>query len=161
MTAHHAAARLMADECLCFRARRVSRALTRIYDEALRPLGIQATQLTLLNAIALSGEEGGPMSETAELLAMDGTTLSRNLHPLEKAGLVRVGRDPADRRVRIVLLTPAGRRLIQQALPLWKRAHRQVVATLGSAEARELRDRFDATVLAATGQHPAGTRGAA
>jgi DNA-binding MarR family transcriptional regulator len=68
----------MADQCLCFRARRVSRALTRMYDEALRPLGIQATQLTLLNAIALSGAEGGPMSATAEVLAMDGTTLSRN-----------------------------------------------------------------------------------
>ena len=65
MTAHAAAARLMADQCLCFRARRVSRALTRIYDEALRPLGIQATQLTLLNAIALTGEAGGPMSATA------------------------------------------------------------------------------------------------
>jgi DNA-binding MarR family transcriptional regulator len=151
----------MADECLCFRARRVSRALTRIYDEALRPLGIQATQLTLLNAIALSGDEGGPMSATAELLAMDGTTLSRNLQPLEKAGLVRVGRDPADRRVRIALLTPAGRRLIQQALPLWKRAHRQVVAALGPTEARELRDRFDATVLAAAEPHPAVSRGAA
>jgi DNA-binding MarR family transcriptional regulator len=161
VTAHRAAARLMADQCLCFRARRVSRALTRMYDEALRPLGIQATQLTLLNAIALSGEEGGPMSATAELLAMDGTTLSRNLHPLEKAGLVRVGRDLADRRVRIALLTPAGRRLIEQALPRWKRAHRQVVAALGAAQARELRNRFDATVLAAAEPHPAGTRGAA
>lgn len=161
MTAYQDAALLMADQCLCFRARRVSRALTRMYDESLRPLGIQATQLTLLNAIALSGEAGSPMSDTAELLAMDGTTLSRNLQPLEKAGLVRVGRDPADRRVRIALLTPAGRRLIQQALPLWKRAHRQVVAALGPSEARELRDRFDATVLAAAEPHPAGTRGAA
>lgn len=77
MTAPRDAARLMADQCLCFRARRVSRALTRIYDE--RPLGIQATQLTLLNAIALSGEAGGPMSATAEMLGLDGTTLSRNL----------------------------------------------------------------------------------
>ena len=55
MSQHLAASQLMADQCLCFRARRVSRALTRRYDEALRPLGIQATQLTLLNAIALSG----------------------------------------------------------------------------------------------------------
>jgi DNA-binding MarR family transcriptional regulator len=92
---------------------------------------------------------------------MDGTTLSRNLQPLEKAGLVRVGRDSADRRVRIALLTPAGRRLIQQALPLWKRAHRQVVEALGPAEARALRDRLDATVLAAAEPHPGGTRGAA
>jgi DNA-binding MarR family transcriptional regulator len=161
VTTAAAAARLMADQCLCFRARRVSRALTRVYDEALRPLGIQATQLTLLNVIALSGEQGGPMSATAEVLAMDGTTLSRNLQPLEKAGLVRVGRDSADRRVRIALLTPAGRRLIQQALPLWKRAHRQVVEAVGPAEARALRDRLDATVLAAAEPHPAGTRGAA
>jgi DNA-binding MarR family transcriptional regulator len=161
MTSPAAAARLMADQCLCFRARRVSRALTRVYDEALRPLGVQATQLTLLSAIALSGEQGGPMSATAEVLAMDGTTLSRNLQPLEKAGLVRVGRDSADRRVRIALLTPAGRRLIQQALPLWKRAHRQVVEALGPAEARALRDRLDATVLAAAEPHPGGTRGAA
>jgi len=151
----------MADQCLCFRARRVSRALTRKYDDALRPLGIQATQLTLLNAIALSGEDGGPMSATAEMLGLDGTTLSRNLQPLEKAGLVRVGRDPDDRRVRIALLTPAGRRLIQQALPLWKRAHRQVVTALGPAEARELRERFDATARATAEPHPAGTRGVA
>ena len=151
----------MAGQCLCFRARRVSRALTRMYDEALRPLGIQATQLTLLNVIALSGEEGGSMSATAEVLGMDGTTLSRNLLPLQKSGLVRVGRDPADRRVRIALLTPAGRQMIQQALPLWKRAHRRVVAALGPAQARELRDRFDATVLAAAEPPPAESRGAA
>lgn len=48
----------MAADCLCFRARRVARALTRMYDQALRPLGIQATQLTLLNAVAVSGERG-------------------------------------------------------------------------------------------------------
>jgi len=69
----------MADQCLCFRARRVSRALTRLYDDALRPLGIQATQLTLLNAIALSGRDGGTMGAVADFLTMDPTTLSRNV----------------------------------------------------------------------------------
>ncbi len=139
----------MADQCLCFRARRASRSLTRVYDEALRPLGIQATQLTLLNVIAMSREAGGMMSEVAEYLAMDGTTLSRNLRPLERAGLVRMKRIAADGRVRVAQLTPAGRRLIEHALPLWKRAHQRVVAALGPAAAAELRDRLDATVLAA------------
>jgi DNA-binding MarR family transcriptional regulator len=139
----------MADQCLCFRARRASRSLTRVYDEALRPLGIQATQLTLLNVIAMSREAGGMMSEVAEYLAMDGTTLSRNLRPLERAGLVRMKRIAADGRVRVAQLTPAGRRLIEHALPLWKHAHQRVVAALGPAAAAELRDRLDATVLAA------------
>ncbi len=138
----------MADQCLCFRARRVSRALTRVYDDALRPLGIQATQLTLLNAIALSGEGGGMMSAIAEFLAMDATTLSRNVRPLETAGLVRVARMPADGRVRMALLTPAGRRAIETALPLWTQAHQRIIAALGPKAATDLREQFDATAVA-------------
>ena len=138
----------MADECLCFRARRVSRALTRMYDDALRPLGIQATQLTLLNAIALNGQRGGTMGEVAEFLAMDATTLSRNVRPLEKAGLVRVGRRETDGRVRMAVLTPAGQRVIERALPLWKRAHQGILEALGPEAATELRDQFDAAAAA-------------
>jgi len=148
MTTHAAAARHMAEECLCFRARRISRALTRRYDDALRPLGIQATQLTLLNAIALNGERGRTMAKVAEFLAMDATTLSRNVRPLEKAGLVRVARMPVDGRVRMAVLTPAGRRMIEQALPLWKRAHQGILAALGPEAAIDLRDQFDATAIA-------------
>jgi len=138
----------MADQCLCFRARRVSRALTRRYDDALRPLGIQATQLTLLNAIALSGERGGMMSAVADFLAMDATTLSRNVRPLETAGLVRVARMSTDGRVRMAVLTPAGQRVIEQALPLWKRAHLGILAALGPEAATALRDQFDAAAVA-------------
>ena len=115
MTRVDAAAQVMADQCLCFRARRVSRALTRRYDEALRPLGLQATQLTLLNAIALSGRAGGTMGAVADFLAMDPTTLSRNVRPLEQAGWVRVTRQAADGRVRMAVLTPAGGRMIEEA----------------------------------------------
>ncbi len=148
MTTHRSAAQAMTADCLCFRARRVSRALTRMYDEALRPLGIQATQLTLLNAVAMCGDRA-TMGRLADVLAMDQTTLSRNLKPLEKAGLVRVGRHPADGRVRVARLTRDGERRVEEALPLWTRAHEGVVAALGAAEAAELRDRFDATVAAA------------
>ncbi|HEX7241925.1 MAG TPA: MarR family winged helix-turn-helix transcriptional regulator [Longimicrobiaceae bacterium] len=147
MTTHRSAAQAMTADCLCFRARRVARALTRMYDEALRPLGIQATQLTLLNAVTMCGD-GATVSRLADVLAMDQTTLSRNLRPLEKAGLVRIGRHPADGRVRVALLTPDGQRVLEDALPLWTRAHERVVAVLGEADAAELRARFDATIAA-------------
>lgn len=149
MSEHLTAAQAMTADCLCFRARRVSRALTRMYDEALRPLGIHATQLTLLNAIAMVAGRGGAMGRLADVLAMDGTTLSRNLRPLEKAGLVRIERLPADRRVRVARLTPGGERLVADALPLWRRAHERVVAALGAEAAAELKERFDATAAAA------------
>ncbi|HEX2190613.1 MAG TPA: MarR family winged helix-turn-helix transcriptional regulator [Longimicrobiaceae bacterium] len=151
MSEHLTAAQAMAADCLCFRARRVSRALTRMYDEALRPLGIQATQLTLLNAVAMMAGRGGTLRRLADVLAMDGTTLSRNLRPLEKGGLVRIERSPADRRARVARLTPAGERMVAEALPLWTQAHGRVVAALGAEAAAELKLRFDAAVAAAAG----------
>ena len=145
-------AQTIAADCLAFRVRRVSRVLTRLYDEALRPLGIQATQLTLLNAVALCDEardgEGAVMSHLADVLAMDLTTLSRNLRPLEKSRLIAVSQLPSDRRVRVVCLTGSGQRLIENALPLWRHAHARVVEALGEQEAAELKEAFDAAVEA-------------
>ncbi len=154
MPEYRGAARVIAADCLCFRARRVSRALTRMYDEALRPLGIHATQLTLLTAIAMSGKRGGMMNRLSEVLAVDGTTLSRNLRPLERAGLLRIERSPADRRVRRVFLTPEGERKLEDALPLWTQAHERVVATLGAEAAADLRECFDAAASAAAKNQP-------
>jgi DNA-binding MarR family transcriptional regulator len=149
MMSYRSAAAVMAADCLCFRARRVSRVITRLYDESLRPLGIQATQLTLLSAIAMSGEAGGMMGRLAEVLAMDATTLSRNLRPLAARKMVRLGRLPGDRRVRVAKLTPAGERIVAEALPLWTQAHERVVSMLGSDAAAELRSLFDAAASAA------------
>jgi DNA-binding MarR family transcriptional regulator len=147
--AYRDAARSMADECLCFRVRRVSRALTRLYDEALRPLEIQATQLTVLNAAALLEERDAPMGTLADVLAMDLTTLSRNLRPLEASGLLGRERSEADRRVRVVRLTAKGRETLEEALPLWEEAHARVVGVLGPELAEELKLGFDAAVAAA------------
>ena len=147
MNDHQRAAQAMTADCLCFRARRVSRALTRMYDEALRPLGLQATQLTLLNAVTMCGERA-TMARLADVLAMDGTTLSRNLRPLEAQGWLRLDRLETDRRGRLARLTPAGERLVAEALPLWRQAHERVVGTLGREAALELRDRFDAVSAA-------------
>jgi DNA-binding MarR family transcriptional regulator len=145
---HLNAARTMAADCLCFRARRVSRALTRLYDEALRPLPIQATQLTVLNAVALLEERHAPMSELADVLAMDLTTLSRNLGPLRVSGLVRTEPSEADARVRLVRLTAEGRKTLARALPLWAGAHEKVVELLGPELSGQLRADFDAAVEA-------------
>jgi DNA-binding MarR family transcriptional regulator len=142
---------MMAGECLWLRARRLSRVMTRAYDEALRPLGIQISQLGLLNVVALCGEGGGGMSTIADILVMDRTTLSRNLRPLERSGLIKVVRAPDDGRARLVVLTPAGRRVIEEATPLWQAAHRATIAALGPKAASDLRERLDTAVVAAGG----------
>ncbi len=132
--------------CLCFRVRRASRALTRAYDEALRPLGIQAPQLTLLSAIAAAGPMGQRVPVLVDLLAMDATTLSRNLRQLEKPGLVSLHRAPADRRVRVVRLTDAGRGTLDAALPLWRSAHARLAQKLGEENAQALGKALDEAV---------------
>ncbi len=145
-------AAVIAAECLCFRARRVSRTLTRVYEEALRDLDLQATQLTLLSAITLMSrrEEGaGSMGELAEVLSLDPTTVSRNVRLLRDDGLVRLERSPRDGRVRLVLPTGEGERALAEALPRWKRAHRRVVEALGPDAAADLRERLDDVARAA------------
>jgi DNA-binding MarR family transcriptional regulator len=135
--------------------RRVSRAITRMYDEALRPLGLQATQLTLLNAVTMCGD-GATMPRLADILAMDQTTLSRNLRPLEKSGWIRIDRMETDRRARLARPTPDGERLLAGALPLRTQAHERVVAALGPDAALELRDRLDAVSAAHAALAPRG-----
>jgi DNA-binding MarR family transcriptional regulator len=133
-------------DCLCFRSRRAARLITRAYDEALRPLGIQATQLTLMGAIAAAGPSGQTMGGVADVLALDAATLTRNLRVIEASGLAEIGRSDTDRRVRIVRLTAKGEQVLGEALPLWRAAHAQVVDALGGAEqAADLRARLDGT----------------
>jgi DNA-binding MarR family transcriptional regulator len=135
---HRDAAKAMTADCLCFRSRRAARTLTRVYDDELRATGLQATQLTLLNAVAMHEPGGAPLSELARILALDATTLSRNLRPLERAGLLRIARSPTDRRARLAHLTRAGQRAVARALPSWKRAHRRIAEALGAETSREL-----------------------
>jgi DNA-binding MarR family transcriptional regulator len=123
--------------CLCFRARRTARAVTRAYDEQLRPLGIKAPQLTLLSAVAAAGAEGQCVGLLQDVLAMDATTLSRNLRQLEQLGWIAVARAPKDRRVRTYTLTVEGIEKLEAALPVW----RQTTATLEKLLAPETPDR--------------------
>src|SRR5262245_35663461 len=130
-------ARRIRKECNAMRIRQVSRLLSRIYDESLRPLGIQESQFSVLIAIANFGEKGATMSALAKVLVMDRTTLTRNIQPLEKAELLRVSRAPDDARTRVVSLTRAGERMVESALPLWEQAQKRVRQALGG-------ERFDA-----------------
>src|SRR5262249_12684267 len=88
----------IASECPAIRVREASRLLTRAYDAALRPVGLQFSQLSILVAVSVFGDHGGAMGPLADRLAMDRTTLTRNLKPLERAGLVEVARAPGDAR---------------------------------------------------------------
>jgi DNA-binding MarR family transcriptional regulator len=92
----------------------------RRYDDALRPMRLTNGQFSLL--MSLNRAEAPSIGSVAALLAMDRTTLTANLKPLERRGLVKVTVDAADRRSRLMSLTSAGRALLAAAIPLWKRA---------------------------------------
>jgi len=108
------------DTCLCLHIQRAARAVGRRYDDALRPMRLTNGQFSLL--MSLNRAEAPSIGSVAALLAMDRTTLTANLKPLERRGLVKVAVDAADRRSRLMSLTSAGRALLAAAIPLWKRA---------------------------------------
>jgi len=116
------------DACACQKVREASRKITRLYDEALRPAGIKVTQFTMLVVVALM--EKATLTEMAEQLGMDRTTLTRNLKPLERAGLVEVS-DEGYRRARQVNLTDQGAAALERALPLWRQAQSVLKARMG------------------------------
>jgi DNA-binding MarR family transcriptional regulator len=136
------AARKMATECPAFRVRQASRVLARIYDDELRPLGLQLSQLPILTVLSQMGDSGASMNALAQALVMDPTTLTRNVKPLEKAGFIRVARSPDDRRARVVFMTPSGERTLEAAFPLWERATKRVRAALGPDRLEELHARL-------------------
>src|ERR1700712_4347731 len=110
---------LVRDTCLCLHVQRAARALARRFDLALRPLGLTNGQFSLL--MALNRPAPATMRSVAALLAMDRTTLTAALKPLERRGLVEVTVDPADRRGRLLRLTAEGRALLRNAVPIWER----------------------------------------
>jgi DNA-binding MarR family transcriptional regulator len=105
--------------CACQAARRAARELTRAYDEALRPSGLRTTQFSLLVAVGLMGAPS--MTELASAVALERTTLTRDLRPLSERGLVAI-RPGDDRRSRVVELTDAGWAGVAAAMPRWREA---------------------------------------
>ena len=126
------------DHCLCLAAQRVARTLARRFDDALRPVGLTSGQFSLL--MSLNQPVPPSIGSIAALLAMDRTTLTANLKPLERRGLAETKVDPADRRGRLVILTVPGRKLLQDALPIWQRTQEEVDGLLLQTDAGILRE---------------------
>jgi DNA-binding MarR family transcriptional regulator len=116
------------DTCLCLHVQRAARALARRFDEALRPVGLTNGQFSLLMALNRPGPAA--MGPVARLLAMDRTTLTAALKPLERLGLVAIEADPADRRSRLLRLTGKGGEVLAAAVPIWRTVHAEVEARL-------------------------------
>jgi DNA-binding MarR family transcriptional regulator len=133
---------LIRDCCLCLHVQRAARALARRFDEALRPIGLTNGQFSLL--VSLNRPEPPPMAPVAALLAMDRTTLTAALKPLQRRGLVRVTTDPDDRRGRLLKLTSKGRRALARAVPVWKKEHATVEALLREGDTNRLRNNLRA-----------------
>lgn len=125
------------DHCLCLAAQRASRALAKRFDRALRPLDLTSGQFSLL--MSLNRPEPPTIGSVAALLAMDRTTLTANLKPLQRRGWVSAEVDPADRRGRRLVLTDAGRTVLAAAEPIWRRTHAEVDALFPDDEGDRLR----------------------
>lgn len=123
--------------CHCLAIRQGARQVTQFYDRHLAPAGLRTTQYSLLNRLGRLGPVS--INTLADALAMDRTTLGRNLRPLERDGLVAIGPGP-NGRTRALTLTEAGLARLEAAAPLWRQAQDEFEAGYGEVAARDLRD---------------------
>jgi len=126
------------DHCLCLHAQRAGRALSRRFDEALRAVGLTSGQFSLL--MSLNRPEPAGMASVASLLAMDRTTLTAALKPLQRRGLVQMAVGVGDRRSRLLSLTDQGRALLARAVPIWEGTHAEVDRLVGNYDPAVLRE---------------------
>lgn len=133
----------MLTTCACLNLRKAARAVTQIFDNALQPLGLRSTQLPVLVTLALS--ESTTITQLAEELVMDRTSLTRLLKPLESAGLLEIV-PGEDRRTRGVSLTDRGKETVSDAVPLWETAQAYVLERMGRRRWRNMRENLSATV---------------
>ena len=135
-TLQEACSRVVA-ECACEGLRRTARAVTQIYEDALAPSGLRATQFPILVGLAAAGPV--PVTRLAEALGLDRTTLTRNMRALVDQGLIAIA-DGEDRRTRVVALTDQGRRSLAEALGMWERAQASVEDRFGHRSLQRLHD---------------------
>ena len=121
--------------CASLQLRKADRVVTHLYDEALRPMGLRSTQLPILVTLAAQGALAA--TDLANSLVLDRTTLIRNLRPLQRRGLIEIGRADG-RRKRMARLTAAGHRAVAAAVPLWTKAQTRVTDELGTRESLDL-----------------------
>jgi DNA-binding MarR family transcriptional regulator len=125
------------EACNCSALRRAARTVSRLYDDALAPVGLGVSQYAILSR--LERAQTATLADLADLLGMDRSTLGHLLRPLESRGLLKLTVSPTDRRARAVALTPEGAAVLASARTLWSRAQRRFEGAYGKAAARDLR----------------------
>lgn len=123
--------------CLCANFRRATRALTQAYEAAIRPLGMRATQLTILQVLARAGDL--PQGKLGEILAMDSTSLTRTLAIMKRHGWIAYRRGD-DRRERWICLASAGKAQLRRVEPVWEKVQARLRGQLGDAKWKEFSD---------------------
>jgi DNA-binding MarR family transcriptional regulator len=131
-------------ECNCFAVRSAARHVSQFYDQVLAPTGLRTTQFSILSKL----KRMGPLTinRLAEDMAMDRTTLGRNILPLERDGLIRIGSAANDRRAKELHLTKAGEKRLQAASKGWSEAQARFETTFGPKRAADLRSMLRAVV---------------
>ena len=131
--------------CSCLRLRRVAREATRLYDGYLKPAGLSSNQLIVMVALRGAGRAGASVTARvlAERIGSDPTTLSRNLQPLIKRGLVATTADPEDGRSRLLRITTKGEAKLREAGPHWRKAQARMKAAVGEGRLKALHGLLD------------------
>lgn len=132
--------RLINSRDCCFNVRKATRAVTQYYDHFLEPADIRATQFTLL--VSMASVSAHTLTEMANALVMDRTTLTRNLKPLEKVGFIETI-EPRDKRSKAYALTDKGREALASGIPLWQAAQQKVIDALGQERFEHLLKELD------------------
>ena len=132
--------------CSCQKLRSASRAVTRMYDEYLRPSGLTIGQYSIL--AALYYVPSMPLKRLAMKLELDRTTLTRSLGILERDGLVSIALDPGDSRVRSISLAEAGLQKLSESYPLWMKAQKELSNSLGARALGDFRESLDKSIEA-------------
>jgi len=134
--------------CVVYNLRRASRAVTQLYEEHLKPSGLLPTQFTLLAAVRVMGPV--QMSRIAKELVLDRTTLTRNLRPLEREGLLSVAYSKNDQRLREISITNKGMKKLKLAIPCWQEAQNLTIKMLSTSRFDRMLGDLQATVSATT-----------
>lgn len=124
----------VANSCLCYKLRATSRKVTRRYDSALKPVGLKANQFSIMVAISIMNPVS--ITDLSDALAMDRTTLTRNLRPLEDSGLIKL--TDGYGRIRDITLSEEGVSTLKKAKPLWHSAQSKLIKELGVSDSEQI-----------------------
>jgi DNA-binding MarR family transcriptional regulator len=144
------------DECNCLAVRQAARHITQFYDRFLPDVRLRTTQFSILERL----RRNGPMTinALAAEMVMDRTTMGRNVHPLQRDGLITAVTDKTDRRRKTLLLTDAGLARLTACYPCWNDAQAQFHAAFGPEPPAELRRLLHAVSTSDLERTPEATR---